>query len=478
MVAMRWVMRALGLLNVVILARLLSPEDFGLIAMAMVVIGFADSVLSFGVDRAIIQKGGSDTRYFDTGWTIRVGQTISVAVIAAVAAPVIARIYAEPRVTLVIWIIAAATAIRAFENIGTITFHRDLQFGKEFQLNVTAQLISVPVTIGLAMYLGSYLALALGILARESLSTILSYVMSPYRPRFALLYWREIWSFSQWNVVHSIGTSIQAHVPTAMVGALGGAASVGKMGLAIELAMMPTAAIVAPIASVLVPGFVKLRDDALRYRAALMNAFSAIVLVATPFCFGIAAVAPELVPVMLGLKWMSIVTLMQIFAIAGLLRVIQSCLAEQVMVLGKISLVALGTWLNTILIVAGTYPAFLYWGVEGVAIAWAVVMVLSVAVFAGMLCRLTTISPGMLLRGVLRPIVAGVAMLAVLVALDGTLPGPLVIILAAKILIGAVVYLSLALGLWWIDGAGDGLERRVINTASGILQDGRRRWGA
>ena len=471
MVAMRWVMRGLGLLNIVVLARLLSPEDFGLIAMAMVIIGFADSVLSFGVDRAIIQKGGNDTRYFDTGWTIRVGQTLSVAAIAAASAPIIARIYGEPRVSLVIWIIAAATALRAFENIGTVAFRKDLQFAKEFQLNVVAQLVSVPVTIGLALYYGSYLALAIGILSRELLSTILSYVFSPYRPRFSLVYWRDIWSFSQWNVVHSIGMSVQAQVPTAMIGALGGPATVGKLGLAIELALMPTAEIVAPIARVLVPGFVKLRDDPERSRAAFMNAFAAIVLISTPFCLGLAAVAPELVPVMLGQKWLSIVTLMQIFAILGLLRVIQSCFTEQVMVLDRVSLVALGTWLNAGLIVASTYPAFQYWGIEGVAIAWVFVLILSVVVFGGILRHLTKISAGMLLRSVVRPIASGVAMLAVLAAVDSILVAPLVIVLVAKMLIGAIVYVSVALGLWWADGARDGLEKRVMLTATSMLQE-------
>ncbi len=473
MVAMRWVMRGLGLLNIVVLARILSPEDFGIIAMAMVVISLADSILSFGVDRAIIQKGGSDTRYFDTGWTIRIGQSLAVAGIAAATAPAIARLYGEPRVSLVIWIIAGSMAIRAFENIGTVAFRKDLQFAKEFQLNVAAQLVSVPLTIGLAVHFGSYLALAFGILGRELVATILSYVFSPYRPHFSLVYWRDIWSFSQWNVVHSIGIAVQGGVPTAMVGALGGPATVGKLGLALELAMMPTAEIVSPIARVLVPGFVKLRDDPERYRAAFLNAFAAIVLVSTPFCFGLAAVAAELVSVMLGEKWISIVALLQIFAMAGLLRVIQNCFAEQIIVVGRMSLVAVGTWLNTALILAATYPAFLHWGVEGVAVAWTLVILLSMFVFGAILCRLTNVSAVVLLRAALRPVASGIAMFVVLAVAGDLLVAPLAIVLIAKVLIGAVVYLSLALGLWWIDGSRDGLERRAVHTATEII---RARW--
>src|SRR5688572_12363322 len=87
MVAMRWSIRCIGLLSTVLLARILLPQDFGLVAMAGILVGLLDVLSSFGVDMALIQNPRATRRHFDTAWTIQVIQGTAVALILVALAP-------------------------------------------------------------------------------------------------------------------------------------------------------------------------------------------------------------------------------------------------------------------------------------------------------------------------------------------------------------------------------------------------------
>ena len=99
MVAMRWVMGGIGLISMVILARLLEPKDFGLIAMSMLFIGLLNILTSFGADMALIQRRDPTREHFDAAWTVRLLQTIGVAICVVIIAPFVADYFDESRVT-------------------------------------------------------------------------------------------------------------------------------------------------------------------------------------------------------------------------------------------------------------------------------------------------------------------------------------------------------------------------------------------
>src|SRR5947209_11068718 len=98
MVGMRWALRLIGLLSTAILARLLVPADFGIVAMAAVVAGLLDTAAYAGVDLALIRAEATSRAYHDSAWTIQVIQALIVAALLVVAAPLAASYYAEPRV--------------------------------------------------------------------------------------------------------------------------------------------------------------------------------------------------------------------------------------------------------------------------------------------------------------------------------------------------------------------------------------------
>ena len=201
MVAMRWTIRSIGLLNTIILARVLTPQDFGLVAMATVVIGLLDAVTSVNVDLPLIRNRAVKRCHYDSAWTLQVLSGWVKCGLYLGIAPFLVKYYGDPRVGTVACIIALRPAIEGFENIGQVDFRRDLRFDKEFRYWVYRRLLTFVLTIGIALWLRNYLALAIAAPISAAVTVFLSYVMSRYRPRFATRHLREIWTFSKWWMV-------------------------------------------------------------------------------------------------------------------------------------------------------------------------------------------------------------------------------------------------------------------------------------
>ena len=117
MIAMRWIVRGIGLVSTVILVRLLAPEDFGLIAMAYLVVSLLEVLTSFGVDLALIQSSEASKEHFDTAWTIKLIQSASVALILAAISPLAAVYFEEPRVKPLMWFLCVGDFALGFTNI-------------------------------------------------------------------------------------------------------------------------------------------------------------------------------------------------------------------------------------------------------------------------------------------------------------------------------------------------------------------------
>ena len=164
-VAMRWTDRLIGLISTLILARLLVPEDFGIIAMASLAIGLADVMLDLGVNIALIQNRNVTQAHFNTAWTLRLIQTAIATLLVLATAPLAAEYFKNDRLQPVLQVLAFSILISGFENIGIIRFQKEMQFGAEFRFMFLRRMAGFLVTIGAAWFLHSYWALVIGTLA-------------------------------------------------------------------------------------------------------------------------------------------------------------------------------------------------------------------------------------------------------------------------------------------------------------------------
>src|SRR6478672_21182 len=117
MVAMRLTIRLIGLLNTVILARILTPEDFGLVAMATVVLGLLDAVIAVNVDLPLIRNRTVGRPHYDSAWTLQIITGLITSGLYFGVAPLLVKYYGDARVGIVACILALRPAIEGFENI-------------------------------------------------------------------------------------------------------------------------------------------------------------------------------------------------------------------------------------------------------------------------------------------------------------------------------------------------------------------------
>src|SRR5512134_3908634 len=170
--------RSLGLVSTLILARLLVPGDFGLVAMAMSVIGIVELASAFSFEVALIQKDRPERRHYDTAWTLNVMLGAVCALITALLAYPAAAFYGEDRLMPVMLVLAVAWLAASFENVGTVDFRRTMNFSKEFAFLTSKKLVSFVVTVSLAFALQSYWALVAGAVVGRFTGLVLSFVMS------------------------------------------------------------------------------------------------------------------------------------------------------------------------------------------------------------------------------------------------------------------------------------------------------------
>lgn len=467
-VALRWSIRLLGLVSTAILARLLTPADFGLVAMGMLVVGFVDAWLAFGLDTALIQNQTASRLHYDTAWTIRILQSLIVAIGVACAAPYAAVYFDEPRVTLVIWTLCLGLPISAVSNIGVVTFRKELEFHKEFKLNVSAKVLSFLLTVGTALWLRNYWALVVGILGGQILGCALSYFMHPYRPRLSLAKLRDLWSFSQWMLVRSIGHFAEMRADEAIVGGVGSTRQMGLYSVAAELGRLPGSEIAAPLNQALVPSFAKLQSERDRLATAYLNVLGTVLAVTLPASIGLALVAQEAILVLMGPQWVEAIPLLALLSVSGAIRSGESLAVSLILGTGRAAVAAALSWTSAILLVGFSLLLVGEHGVLGVAIAKVISGVILMTIVYAVLCVLINVSPLTIGERIWRPLLSALAMVAPIITFPHTGGGALAD-LVLKVLLGAATYSVCLMFLWRVCGKPEGVERLAIDGLKRLL---------
>jgi len=464
MVLFRVVERSIGLISTVILARLLVPADFGLVAMAMSLIAVLELMHSFSLDMALIQNQSATEHHYNTAWTLNVLMGLLSAVVLVLLAAPASLFYREPRLEMVIYVLAFGMLIQGMDNIGTVAFRKEMRFDQEFKFLVLKKLAPFTVTVTLAFLWQNYWALVFGMLVGWISSVALSYWIHPYRPRFALSAWRDLLNFSGWMMINNLLIAVYQRGVDFIIGRIAGTHALGLYSIAYEIANLPSSQLVAPISRAVFPGYAKLAADPEALKRGFLNVLSMVALVMVPVGAGIALTAEHIVGLFLGPKWMDAVPLMTLLAMYGVIQSFPSMAGSIFLALGK-------TKAMTGLIVANVcvmIPAVV-WSVQqagalGAAQAMLGVVILFLPISLFFPFRWLNISAAEFVLMIWRPIFAAGVMyfsvhaLVPMLLASGHGVSNHILHLAIAVPLGAAIYIGLVYSLWRMSSCPPGAE--------------------
>src|SRR5215203_4844908 len=305
--------KALYMIRLVVLAILLTPADFGLIAIALASTSFLLNLTNFGLIPAVLQAADMDEAKYDAVWTFDMTRSVIVTTLTILFAPLIAEIFAEPRAVPIIQVLALRPLLESLMSIKIAALNRNLTFRPLAFLKIIEAIFNAVISITLAKPLGVW-SMVFGMIGGVVAMVIASYILAPYRPR--LLY--------DWNVVKPLmkfGGWILVTGVVAMVGNFGlriiisrhvGAEGLGLYFLAAQLAFVPSEIASEVVGTVAFPLFARLQANIHEAVHAFQAILTGLMALLYPICALIVVLSPVLVREILGSKWDGTVLLIQI----------------------------------------------------------------------------------------------------------------------------------------------------------------------
>lgn len=364
--------RVLAMVKVAILARLLAPAEFGLIALALLTLSLFDQFSKLGLGAALIQQEEEDVdEYLPTTWLLKIARGALIATLVFALAPLVAGFFDNQRLVTIIRVMALIPLFRSLESPGLVYFQKKLNYHKQFLYDFTGNVTNFIVTVAVALIISPTVwALIAGHLVEGFLKVIFSYFLTPFRPRlqFDLSRARELINYGKWITASGILSYLINEGDDAFIGRVLGAGPLGLYQLAFRFGQAPATDIAQLVAQVAFPAYSKVQQNTAALRTAFLNTLRVITFIAFPAALGIGVIAPVFVPVVLGDQWIPMILAMQILALSGAVRTLPSVYGPLFNALGqpdyntKLGAVRLAT------IVIFIYPAVILFDIAGGAL--------------------------------------------------------------------------------------------------------------
>ena len=466
-VAGRLLVRSLGLINTLILARLLTPDDFGVVAIGLTVMQLLQNLSDIGVSHAVVRFREAVRAHYDTLFTLSVIRGVLVSCVLLMLSLFAGDVYNDDRVGRVFLILAIAPILQSLINPRFYEFERDLDFTKEFIASAGHKIVGVIVSVMIALSFKSYTAILLGLLSGFAVQAILSYVLRPFAPRITLEKFRDLFSFTGWLTGVSVLSALNNKLDLLILGRFLGASQTGAFYLGASVAALPSEELAHPIARAIYPGLSELQKMPDRMREAFLRGVEVLGLIAMPATFGCAFVAVDLVVILLGSQWGFATPVVQYLTPAAGITVLFSAVQHYAFARGKPKAVF---W-RLLIFFCIRMPVFIWatvtYGIMGAIFAIAG----SWLVLSGFYMNLyAKISGGSIFDVFYRTrrSFAGVAMMAVyflairshLAVIDAL---PLYLGFVSDVVIGAMLYVLTVYGTWQAEGRPEGAETRVAS---------------
>jgi len=438
------VIQSVGFIISVVLARLLSPEEFGIVGLVTVFTGFAAIFLDLGFGAALVQKKSVTDTDLSTVFWFNIAAGTFLTLLLASCSGLLSRFYEKPILQTITIIISLNFFIRSLAVVQNNIFLKKIDFKSLTIRNILTTVLSGGAAITMAFLGYGVWSIVAQSLLTSTLSTIFIWFLSSWRPRF-LFSWdslREMRKFSANLVANNSLNYWTRNLDNFLIGKFIGASALGIYSKAYGLMLLPLNNVSRVISNVLFPSFSSIQDDITRIRNIYLKITRSIALITFPLMIGLLVVANDFVLTLFGNQWAPMVPVLQILCIPGMLQSIGSLNGSIYQSLGKTDLQFKVTSIlkvaRIILLIVG-----IYWGIIGVAWAYAISVYILIYPMYYFPCKLVNISFKELLANVAPVFTCAISMGAML-WLSGQMMTalPTAYRLFIQIILGITIYLG------------------------------------
>lgn len=364
----------------IILARLLTPSEYGLVALIMIFISLANVIIEGGLNTALIQKKKSDNIDFSTIFYFSLLLSFLLYIILFFTASIIADFYKQPDLILIIRVLSINLFFFAFNSIQRAYVSKYMLFKKLFYSGLTAVVVSGSVGIWMAYKGYGVWALVVQSILAQLLITIVMWFTVKWRPQFvfSLQRFKSLFDFG-WKIFGTnIVITLFVNIRSLIIGKMYNPATLAFFDKGRQFPSMIMSNIDSSIQTILFPVLSNAQDNRIGVKSMMRRSIKTTTLFIFPMMIGLIIVAKPLVLLLLTEKWMSVVPFIQIFSFAYLLKPIQTANIEAVKALGY-SNVILKLEITKKIIELIILIISLFYGVY--AIAWGVVLYNFISLF-------------------------------------------------------------------------------------------------
>jgi PST family polysaccharide transporter len=449
-VIQKWGREAISFVVLVTLSRLLAPEAFGLVAMALVFTAFVQIFLDQGFSAAIVQRADIEPEHLNTAFWISVSSGVVLTAGTVAASGLIGAFFDQPRLGPVVKVLSLGFILTALSSTQMAILQRQLAFKSLALRSITANMVGGVVGVSFAFAGFGVWSLVAQKLAGNLAGVIVLWRASDWRPGFKLStkHYKELFTFGVSVVGNNILKVFVRRSNDFLIGYFLGATLLGYYTVGYKLLLVLLRLVTGIINSVAFPTFSRLQHNRERMRSAFYKVTQYTSLLAFPVFLGLAVLAPDLIPAIFGEKWAPSVPVLQVLAFIGILESVQAFNGSIMRASGKPSWQFGIMLLTSIGSVIGFFIA-VRWGIVAVAASFVIVGYLFAPVSYAAVRRLIQIDFRTYARQFVPPLTASLIMLMVIVGLKDVLGDHgwnSYLLISLYVAVGGLVYL-LVIGL-------------------------------
>ena len=368
-----WGSQAISFIVFFLLARLLTPEDFGLVALANVFIAFMQIFLDQGFAQALIQRKELEPEHLDTAFWTNIITAIVLSLIGIIYADFIAIFFKHRELTPIIQVLCILFLINAFSSVQQSLLQREFNFKAIAIRHLFGMITSGIVGIFMALNGSGVWSLVGPKIVYELIGSFVLWSASNWRPklRFSLTHFRELFNFGISLLLLNFISFFQGEADNFLIGYFLNPESLGYYAIAKKILQVVILLLVAAIDPVILPLFSRLKEDLEHVRKLFYQATRLASTIAFPTFIAMAILTPELITSLFGEKWIPAIPVIQIFCLAGIIQSIYFFKVNIVVAMGKPSWRLWQSLLSITLNFIGFAIAY-RWGIIGLAIAYVI----------------------------------------------------------------------------------------------------------